>query len=651
MRPPGLELKFTTMSCPSFTTRLSLLWCGLELLRHGEAAMVVFKSMESPQSVVSPFNTSSVYPEPEKHNLDHFARNPSFESKKPEPKIGVLEVYIHQAREIQNICIYHKQDVYAKICLTSHPENSVTTQTINGGGQNPVFNQTLSIDVPTVDSSLKCEIYMLSRVRNYLEDQLLGFALIPLSEVFVKNGKLEKEFSLSSNDIFHSPSGFVQLSLSYNGASPDVIAIRAPEDRVVTESDRCVAELGKLEFPDPKIANENQMMVSEYFGMSSESLVSSDTDDQASSENGGPFVSETRKPDSPPTSVSTNGSQCDSVPVEISESESSENPAKSSNQESDSPPKDKPVEVGSVSIGDSGNKPVEVGSLGGGSRNKPVEVGSVGGGSGNGPVEVGSGNGTVKVGSIGGGSRNERATGINIEMDQKVVQQDFVDLYMKSMQQFTESLAKMTLPMEMENEQTSSGNSSTDQNTQTPNGTRPRIKKMNKGIVFQINLSAYRVLQTNHLSRPPKTEMSFEEVNPNQLLELRPTGPPIWYRVSPPDAYGFLSDARMNPGYLVDFESKRVHELPVFSPAKPHRKIAGGILFSDSPNFGKPSDYSSSLYHVLRFQIPHRLTNHLHGFDIHFPDLESAIRVDFKRDIDRVRRRVKVRRVRRDLDH
>jgi hypothetical protein len=44
-----------------------------------------------------------------------------------------------------------------------------------------------------------------------------------------------------------------------------------------------------------------------------------------------------------------------------------------------------------------------------------------------------------------------------------MVQQDIVDMYMKSMQQFTESLAKMKLPMDIEREPTSSGNSSTEQ--------------------------------------------------------------------------------------------------------------------------------------------------------------------------------------------
>lgn len=45
----------------------------------------------------------------------------------------------------------------------------------------------------------ECELWMLSRVKNYLKDQLFGFALVSLSEVLVQNGKLEKEFSLFFN--------------------------------------------------------------------------------------------------------------------------------------------------------------------------------------------------------------------------------------------------------------------------------------------------------------------------------------------------------------------------------------------------------------------------------------------------------------------
>ncbi|KAK1370230.1 hypothetical protein POM88_036322 [Heracleum sosnowskyi] len=37
---------------------------------------------------------------------------------------------------------------------------------------------------------------------------------------------------------------------------------------------------------------------------------------------------------------------------------------------------------------------------------------------------------------------------VNIELEQKVVQQDYVNMYMKSMKQFTEALAKMNLPLD-----------------------------------------------------------------------------------------------------------------------------------------------------------------------------------------------------------
>ncbi|CAL5390330.1 unnamed protein product [Camellia sinensis] len=409
--------------------------------------------MDSPQSVVSPFKGSPVFAEPEKQKSDLFARNLSFEvqSKNTEglnlkSPIGVLDVYIHQARDIHNICIYHKQDVYAKICLTSDPENAVSTQIVNGGGKNPVFNEKLRLNVRTIGSSLKCEIWMLSRVRNYLEDQLLGFALVPLSEILIKNGNLQKEFELSSTDLFHSPAGFVQLSLSYSGASPDVIVLPSPpaavaentivDDSEVTESDP--SEFDKIEFPDPNIVNENHRMVSEYFeiqctnldSQSSESLVTSDTENQRSSEIGSESFStgiiesiQPPKHDSSPSSVSTNGS-CDTPGA-----------SKSQNHESVSPPKQNLKEK-REDIGDAESNVSDVASVD--TFVKPVVT-------------------------------------VNFEPEQKVVQQDIVDMYMKSMQQFTESLAKMKLPMDVESGPTSSESSSSDQKLQASKNTGSRV--------------------------------------------------------------------------------------------------------------------------------------------------------------------------------
>ncbi|CAN1220988.1 hypothetical protein LINGRAPRIM_LOCUS119 [Linum grandiflorum] len=359
--------------------------------------------MDSPQSVVSPFKNA------EHKTIDYSvkdaARKETNGNLEEEDSIGLLDVYVHQARDIHNICIYHKQDVYAKICLTSDPDITVSTNTINGGGRNPVFNQNLQINVKTVDCSLKCEIFMMSRVKNYLEDQLLGFALVPLSQVVMKNGQLEKDFSLSSTDLFHSPAGYVQLSLSYSGASPEVMAIPAmpPTDRVMhmQDSEILESELEKLEFPDPNIVNENQMMVSEYFGMpcsslepeTSESLVSSDG---VASPSNGMSSNNSEAPIASKTQSEEHNSICNElkrVDVANGETDSSEEVAKN------------------------------------------------------------------------------HVFNVNFEPEQNVVQQDIVDMYLKSMQQFTESLAKMKLPLEIDNSgPPSSGSSNTEQ--KTPSSTK-----------------------------------------------------------------------------------------------------------------------------------------------------------------------------------
>jgi len=415
--------------------------------------------MDSPQSVVSPFKNLTVSgAEPEKQMPDVRARISNGTDKKavvihnPEDFIGVLDVYIHQARDIHNICIYHKQDVYAKLGLTSDPESAVSTQIINGGGKNPVFNENVRLNVRTIESSLKCEIWMLSRVRNYLQDQLLGFALVPLSEVLIKNGKIEREFSLSSTELFHSPAGFVQLSIAYSGACPDVIAMPKAmiDGEVVQETQSAESVPGdfdKIEFPDPKIVNENQMMVSEYFGIAcnsvesqtTESLVSSDAESHelgvrvvesfsANSEDAKPIPNA----DSPPSSVSTNGSPSVCRPAT---SQCSETPviSKSPSREHVSPVTDKKKDVGEgESQSSNGHEPSKETFV------KPLVT-------------------------------------VNIEPEEKVVQQEIVDMYMKSMQQFTESLAKMKLPMDLETEPAKSGNSSSDQKLPTPKSTGSRV--------------------------------------------------------------------------------------------------------------------------------------------------------------------------------
>ncbi|KAJ4975380.1 hypothetical protein NE237_000486 [Protea cynaroides] len=368
--------------------------------------------------------------------------------------IGVLEVYIHQARDIHNVCIYHKQDVYAKFCLTNNPEIFVSTKIINGGGRNPVFNENLQLKVRTLESSLKCEIWMLSRVKNYLEDQLLGFVLVPLSDILVRNGKLDQDFSISSTDLFHSPAGFVQLSLSYSGASPHVLAILAPaaseNEKAAVAPDSLPSEYNKIEFPDPTICFENQLMVSEYFGMprspldsqSSESFTTSDTENNlCSNVDGSDHVresfstgsldsSEVQKSDTPPSSVSTNWSPSASTRRSYQSSPDTPGARKSPDEEPQSPVKEKEADS-----------------------------------------EASSG--------VPSRTFSKPFVSINIEPEPMVVQQDIVDMYMRSMQQFTESLAKMKLPLDSENEPTNSATatskSNSDQKSAASKGTGSRV--------------------------------------------------------------------------------------------------------------------------------------------------------------------------------
>ncbi|XP_058070713.1 uncharacterized protein LOC131219534 [Magnolia sinica] len=420
--------------------------------------------MDSEQSF-SPFSNSPIILHSEKQGftLLDVQNSSSFSSGIGIPNvdsyIGVLEVYIHQARDIHNICIYHKQDVYAKLCLTSNPESTASTQIINGGGKNPVFNETLQLNVRTIESSLKCEIWMLSRVKKYLEDQLLGFALVPLSEVVVGNGRLMQEFPLSSTNLFHSPAGFVQLSLSYSGSSPEVMVVSRPPSSVnpnssllYSETDSPPAcEYDKIEFPDLKMANENCLMVSEYIGLpcttdmdsqSSKSLVTSDDGNHLNSEIGVLVVEsfstgsldtiKALKSDNPPSSIPINFSP--STPIPTSSKSYPLGVSKSPNHDQ---------AVSSQKERSSDNTDSEADSSG-----RPT-------------------NNTFA----------QSVLNIKIEPEQSVVQQDIVNMYMKSMQQFTESLAKMKLPMDIENGSTDleNVNPSSDQKLQASKGTGSRV--------------------------------------------------------------------------------------------------------------------------------------------------------------------------------
>lgn len=387
---------------------------------------------------------------------------------------GVLDIYVHHARNIHNICIYENQDVYAKFSLTCDPDEALSTRIVNGGGKNPDFNQNLRMKITHPDSVLKCEIWMLSRVRNYMEDQLLGFALVPVLQLAGKP-KLTQDYTLSSTDLFHSPAGTVHLTLSLatsslpldpssdSPASSSITSEVVLLDRKASEASLDPVEYSRIEFPDISTVSENRKMVSEYFGMSeagSEGVASflrlgslpnpfydcemtansSDEthggDQTVSPQNSGFFSSTTTE----------DRNSADSVEKNRAATESFSNTA-----ETDTPTSKKGRE-GSREQRDSGS-----------SSNKKDESDK--------ERSNESRDGSAQFGQV---------FSAQLEAEQSAMQQQIVDMYMRSMQQFTESLAKMKLPMEL-NQSEASKDSNNNDMVNNDNSNKLEIEKKKDG--------------------------------------------------------------------------------------------------------------------------------------------------------------------------
>ncbi|XP_068660712.1 uncharacterized protein [Aristolochia californica] len=304
--------------------------------------------------------------------------------------------------------------------------------------------------VTQIDGLLKCEIWMLSRARNYLEDQLLGFALVPLSTLAGK-GNLTQNFTLSSTDLFHSPAGTVKLSLflaTYDVASRRFSQTISSEVVLLDREGSEVTDPGRIEFPDINIVTENNKMVTQYFNMAernstsktclegaasflhlgASSQSSEDYDMAANSgeyncggsvspnesvQNSGVFSSTT-------TSLSDDRNSGDSMDKKNRRTRDSSSSSSDPRRSTDTSPE--------IRTSKNGNLPRD-------NNNKSDYT-----------CEGEDGAKQAELGSV----FTAPLAHINLEAEEKVMQQQIVDMYMRSMQQFTESLAMMKLPMDLD---------------------------------------------------------------------------------------------------------------------------------------------------------------------------------------------------------
>ncbi|TKY46688.1 hypothetical protein E2542_SST28736 [Spatholobus suberectus] len=386
---------------------------------------------------------------------------------------GILDIYVHHARNIHNICIYDNQDVYAKFSLTYNPDETLSTRIINGGGKNPIFNENLRMKITQMDAVLKCEIWMFSRSRNQLEDQLLGFALVQISQV-VGKGKVTEDYSLSSTDLFHCPAGTVQLTLSLDTSFPisstvNPISQSATNSSISSEvvlldpkisgdiSDP--VEYSRFEFPDVSVMKENQKMVSEYFNLESYGSSAS----RPNSVGLLPFLHLGASPQGDDYEMTMTVTAPDENHESTSPNESIQNsefPTSTTTSLSEERNSANSVDEKSNLRGDSSNSfnvsiTVEGSQNSGASPDTPTSKKESGARddkeskfSSSKEKEI---NSDMNVEAARFGQVFSAPLGnINMEAEQSAMQQQIVDMYMRSMQQFTESLAKMKLPMDLD---------------------------------------------------------------------------------------------------------------------------------------------------------------------------------------------------------
>lgn len=312
---------------------------------------------------------------------------------------GVLQVFVHNARNIHNICIYDNQDVYAKFSLTYNPDDTISTRIVHRAGKNPEFNQKLMINVNQIDAAvLKCEIWMMSRARHYMEDQLLGFALVPVSDI-IGQDSVTQDYCLSSTDLFHSPAGTVKLTLSIvnpslvatssSSSNPKVNTSISSEVVLLSPQVSETVDYTRIEFPDINVVNENKQMVTEYFnGMGVRSGTASFL-----------CLGSTHSPETDVTMVCLEDKELHGNGSFMASSSTTTSLSDDKN------------------TADS-NEHGEVAKVLRGSKGDEVEEG-------------------------------ERK--MNVETEETSMQKQIAEMYMRSMQQFTESLAKMKLPMDHSN--------------------------------------------------------------------------------------------------------------------------------------------------------------------------------------------------------
>ncbi|KAJ7298848.1 hypothetical protein O6H91_12G036000 [Diphasiastrum complanatum] len=351
---------------------------------------------------------------------------------------------------------------------------------------------------------------MSSQARNYLEDQLLGFVQVPLSSL-VGKGKHTQEFALSSTELFHSHAGTMKLTFMYhehkrssmgsqilNGrmsSSDGLGAYLQPEGTddgsmasgiSALSSNSCqngklsVSDYGNVEFQDMQAIAEDQQLVCNYLSAAANKVECKDV--AATVENGmitGPpflqmgslnvdlYCDRAGEEQCRGTSSMTDDCQLFSysrTPISnaennltiISDISEMKTSARSEMEVNSSPSSANYPTSSSSQTASGASSCQDFFTRFSAPSTSSMQMESS-------TRDIGR---IVKEIDVLRGNVRLPLVNMSTESEPKVVQQEIVDMYMKSMQQFTEALAKMQLPMDMDiKEATPTKNSSSERDS------------------------------------------------------------------------------------------------------------------------------------------------------------------------------------------
>ncbi|XP_074583285.1 protein SRC2-like [Curcuma longa] len=100
-----------------------------------------------------------------------------------------LEVKLISAKELKNVNVFGKMDVYAVVSIVGLPWSPRRTHTDKKGGKKPSWNATLRFVVP-VDpaASASLVLHVALRSEGFLGDRKIGYVQIPVKELLAKGG-------------------------------------------------------------------------------------------------------------------------------------------------------------------------------------------------------------------------------------------------------------------------------------------------------------------------------------------------------------------------------------------------------------------------------------------------------------------------------